>query len=215
MLNLAEDILLLALDDDSGKATPLPPRALSFTLATGLLMELALQKRIQVTTEQVTINDTSVVEGPLLNEVFDQIKALDTEPLTLVACLSEIAGTGQALRDRVALCLIEKKILTREDEHILKIITRPTYPMIDGTQEEAMRNRIRAIVLEGKKTEERDRVLISLMDVCGLTSSVFSEEEMGQAAEKIEKIRAKEAIGDALAEVISNIQEALSQVLAF
>lgn len=215
MINFAEDILILALDDATGKVAALPPRALSFTLATGLLMELALQNRIQITPEAVTITDPTPVTDPFLNEIFDQLKALDSKPLTLPICLAEIAGPAQSLRDRVAACLIEKQILIREEEHIFKIITRPTYPVIDSTQEEAMRSRIRKIILEGKNPNERDIILISLIDVCGLTPSLFDEEELKQSAPRIRQIRDKEAIGDMLAQVIIKIREALSEVLAF
>ncbi|OYV47719.1 MAG: hypothetical protein B7X06_02805, partial [Verrucomicrobia bacterium 21-51-4] len=59
MLTFAENIVLLAMDGDTGHLRPLPERALDYALAGALLMGLATHNRIDPRLSPMQVLDNS------------------------------------------------------------------------------------------------------------------------------------------------------------
>ena len=55
MLRFSEEVLLLALDEKTGRLHPLPERAIEFALAGAVLAELAAAKRITTDATRLTV----------------------------------------------------------------------------------------------------------------------------------------------------------------
>ncbi|HSH09562.1 MAG TPA: GPP34 family phosphoprotein, partial [Oceanipulchritudo sp.] len=60
-LTLAEQLLLLALDDATGRLRPLPDRALDYALAGAILADLARVGRISMTRDTLAVIDPNPV----------------------------------------------------------------------------------------------------------------------------------------------------------
>ena len=54
MLRFAEEIILLLLDDEDGSFAHVPRLALNYALAGGVLMDLAMENRIDTDVEKLT-----------------------------------------------------------------------------------------------------------------------------------------------------------------
>jgi len=90
VLRFAEEILLLALDENTGRLHALPERALEFALAGAVLMELAFMGRLDTDATQLIVSDTSPTGDAVLDEA---LKALPkSEPsLTIQKALARVA----------------------------------------------------------------------------------------------------------------------------
>ncbi|MYC32587.1 MAG: GPP34 family phosphoprotein [Chloroflexi bacterium] len=69
MLNIAEELLLLLMDEDSGEYTPVPERTLGYALTGATLIELELRHRIDVGPEALVVADPTPVGDDLLDPV--------------------------------------------------------------------------------------------------------------------------------------------------
>ena len=65
-ITLAEEILLLLLDEEKGTLPPVPQLTLHFVLAGAVLMELAIQNRIDSHIETLEIIDKEPLNEPIL-----------------------------------------------------------------------------------------------------------------------------------------------------
>ena len=73
MLGLAEELMLLVMDEDNGEATSIPARTLGYALAGAALLELALQGRIDTSLETLEVTDPTPLNDNLLDPVLSDI----------------------------------------------------------------------------------------------------------------------------------------------
>ena len=74
MLRFAEEILILVLDEERGDlATSLPPRSLDLALAGAVLMDLALEDRIDTDIERLMLVDATPVGDDILDPALADI----------------------------------------------------------------------------------------------------------------------------------------------
>ena len=75
MLRFAEEITLLLLNDDNGSFVHVPEWALKYALAGGVLMDLALEDRIDTDLEKLILVDATPVGDTLLDSTLAEIEA--------------------------------------------------------------------------------------------------------------------------------------------
>ena len=73
MLRFAEEIMLLLLDDSSGSFVPVPEWSLQRVLAGAVLMDLALENRIDTDTERLILLDKTPTGDDLLDPTLADI----------------------------------------------------------------------------------------------------------------------------------------------
>ena len=75
MLRFAEEIILLLLNDDDGGFVYVPNWSLKYALAGGVLMDLALENRIDTDLEKLVMVDATPVGDTLLDPTLADIEA--------------------------------------------------------------------------------------------------------------------------------------------
>lgn len=207
MLNLAEELLLLALEDEEGKPSGAASGSLECGLAGAVLMELALADRISLDSGNVVVADAS----PVGERVLDRALAKIADSSKARTAEHWICGglDSVALKYTLLDGLVEKGIIAREERKVLWIIPTQRYPERDGRPEQELRERIRAVVLEGQRPEPRLAAVIVLVKACDLTDEVFSREERKQARQRLEEISDEEAIDGAVSGAVAQTQTAM------
>lgn len=213
-LRFAEEILLLALDEKTGKLHPMPERGLDFALAGGLLMELAFRNQIDTDITRLIVVDRSSTGDELLDEVLELLPE-DDPNLTIQKGLSRVALKADALRKKLFAGLVEKKILRQEEHRFLWVLNERRYPVVDDRQEQEVRSRIREVIIEGTIPDPRDVAIICLMNACDLGHTMFSSDELEQYGARIDQVSKMDMIGQALAKAIREIQRAILEVIAY
>lgn len=210
MLTFAEDVLLLLLDDEDGSFIPVPDWTVKCALSGAVLMDLALANRIDTDLKRLMVVDSTPTGDNMLDPALAQITA-DDEERDAAFWVKEIAGDGDAIRETALARLVQRGILSRQDERFLWVFKSRRYPMIDGKEEREVKLRILETILsEDTIPDPRDIVLICLVDACGIFDELLSETELRRARPRIDQIRKMDLIGQAMAKVIQDIQSSLA-----
>lgn len=213
-LTLAEQLLLLALDDETGKLLPLPDRALDYALAGAVLADLTRVGRVQVRRDDIEIVDPTPVESK--PEDFGLRELVEAEVTSLRGALSHLAGDAHGLRKRLTDQLVEKGVLREEDKEFLWVFHFSRYPLADPTSESAVKQRLRnRIRMKDAPMAEMDHVLISLVHVCQLESLLFADAELEAYQERIADISSHDRIGKAVMDCLEEIQKAILEIRTY
>jgi len=207
-LDLLEEYLLIALDDSKGQFV-IDSTHLHYGFAGAVLLELALREKVSISGEYVRVNDSSAVTEVALNKALEYIeeKAKSTRVKDVINGLAKQAND---LKQDVLQRLINKGILKKEEHKILWLIPNNKYPASDMTPENKVRERIKAVMLYGAKSEPRDIMLLSLIDVSDLTREAFRDkEDYKKVKEKIKEVTQDVKISGAINKSIREIQAAI------
>lgn len=213
MLNLAEELLLLALQDEKGTVLASAADSLPYGLAGALLMELALRSRIQFDQKNLAAVDLTTIGDDLLDEALEIIgqSKRNRNPQYWVTSLStRIKNLQGRLQDR----LVQKGILKHEEHRVLGIFRTQRYPAEDTAVEQSIKDRLRSTVFAGAPLEPHFAALISLVSACGLIDEIFSREERKRARQRIKEITQRELIGKAVSETVAGVQAAVIVAIA-
>lgn len=212
-LNLAEELLLLGLDDESGEIILSVSTALPYGIAGAILLELHLRNRIELTNKSVTIKDITNTGDEILDEVLNliKIKVSIEEPKYWIRTIN---GSVDDLVDRIIDGLVKKGVLKKEEKRIFWIIPVDRFPTKDPLPEVHTRILIRSIVLESVEPTERTLALLSLIKASNLIDELFLKDERRQATNIINEIISNESIGKAVADINAEVTAIISSSVA-
>lgn len=205
MLNLAEELFLLALNDEKGTlhgaASYLP-----YGLAGALLAELALAGKIGLDKDRkLIILDATSSGDELLDDAMTYIAA-SKKPRKLTVWVNTL--NNKKYRRRVATRLVQKGILQRQEKKYIWVIPYVAYPQQDASAKYWIKQHMRAMILAAEKPEPRGVILLSLVQACQMSGLVFTRDERKMASRGIKALVKGEIFGEAVAQVIEEIEAA-------
>lgn len=205
VLRFAEELVLLLLDDDTGALLPVPDRDLRCALAGAVLMDLALENRIDTDIERLILLDPAPVGDPLLDPSLTEIAQTGETRDTAywINCLAQSGGAGGGFADLVHAAalnrLVERGIVEREPGEMLALAARVArsrrYPKVDGEAGREVESRILAILFSEEVPGPRDVMLISLVNACGIFARLLTPAELAEVQPRIELISRMDLIG--------------------
>ncbi len=212
MLTLAEDIILLLLDDDSGKLASIDLMTLNYAMAGAVLMDLALRNKIDTDLESLIVADSTPTGLQMLDTYLDKISGENKENNTRY-WLTELSNYGEDIVDSALNMLVEKKILKTEEKKILWVIGTRVYPMIDDKEEKEVKRRIVDLLMSDEIPTPQDVVLVSLMDTCSLFTTILSSKEVERLSSRIEQIRKLDLIGQEVTKVLERLRSDIAEAM--
>lgn len=203
MLRFAEEVVLLLLRDDDGKFVHVPSWLLDRILAGAVLMDLAMEYRIDTDPERLVLLDDTPVGDSLLDPTLARI-AQEREGADRDAryWVEQEATHAEEIREEALNRLVEIGILEREDDRFMWVFKSRRYPIIDGKAEREVKLRIMGVLFSDEIPDPRDVVIICLADACGLFRELLPRRELEQASVRIEQVRKLDLIGQAMAQTI-------------
>ena len=205
MLRFVEEVVLLLLQDTGGRLVRVPAWSLNYALAGGVLMELALENRIDTDLENLLLIDAAPVDDSLLDPYLAQIAAA-AEKHDAAYWLDQIADDADAIYAATLARLVERGILEQRDDRILWVFRSRRYPAVDGVAEREVKLRIMGVLFSDEIPDPRDVMLICLADACGIFSHLLSRQELSQVTTRIEQVRRLDLIGQAMSQAIQDIE---------
>lgn len=206
---IAEDVLLLATDDDTGKTT-VSSMQLDPALAGAVLIELVVAGRVNLQGEgrqaQVVVTDPAPLGDPVLDVALQSL--IEKGPQKPGATISRL---GKGLRDRLNDQLAARGILRREDGKVLGIFPTTRWPTQDPGYEAGVRAPVVGALLKGVEPDGKTAAIISVLTAADMLNTVVQKPDL-----KAAKARGKE-IGDgnwATDSVRKVIQEAQGAIAA-
>ncbi|TDJ06567.1 MAG: GPP34 family phosphoprotein [Deltaproteobacteria bacterium] len=212
MLTLAEDIILLLLDDDTGKLASIDLMTLNYAMAGAVLMDLALRNKIDTDLESLIVADSTPTGLQMLDTYLDKISSENKENNTRY-WLTELSNYGEDIVDSALNMLVEKKILKTEEKKILWVIATRVYPMIDDKEEKEVKRRIIDLLMSDEIPTPQDVVLVSLMDTCSLFTMILSSKEVEKLSSRIEQIRKLDLIGQEVNKVLERLRSDIAEAM--
>ncbi|WP_411285233.1 GOLPH3/VPS74 family protein, partial [Lapillicoccus sp.] len=168
---IAEDLLLLLLDDESGRAaasTKIRP-----LLGGALLIELAMMERIDMpekpglwrrgmskvgwSTSKVSVLDGPPLDDPLLAAALATIGEMPRYAADLINRLGK--GTKDVLLERLG----QRELVRPVEDKVWGLFPRTTWPAIERTHEAAVKEKLQGVLIQGLSPDERTSVIISLL----------------------------------------------------
>ncbi len=204
MLRFAEEIVLLLLDDEDGSFAHVPRLALNYALAGGVLMDLAMENRIDTDVESLTLIDGSPTGDSLLDPTLADIQTVEERNLSF--WVERTAHNGDVVREEALARLVSTGILEERDERFLWVFKSRRYPAIQGEVEREVKLRIMEVLFSDEIPDPRDVMLICLAEACGILSRLVSREELERASARIEQVRKLDLIGQAMSQAITDIE---------
>jgi len=206
MLNLAEELFLVALNDEKGVLAGSAASYLGYGLAGAVLADLAILGKIGLGEKsRLVILDATLTGDPLLDEALTVI-AGSKKPKKLSYWVSNL--NDKQLRKRVPARLVEKKVLQQEEKKLLWIIPYLAYPQEDASAKYWIKQHMRSMVFTAEPPEPRRVILLSLLKACQITNLVFTRDERKAAKRRIAELVKGEVFGEAVAKVIEEIEAA-------
>lgn len=201
---IAEDLLLLLLDDETGTMTASTYE--KSVLGGALLAELALQRAVEVEKGSGVFARTTVVvtatqppSDPVLASALETVAAKPRTPGDLVDRL------GKDLKTRLADRLVERGLLERRDGRVLGLFPTTSWPARDSAHEDAVRRQLQTALSTGIDPDERTATLIALLHAVDVVPKVLAVDGMrrGELRKRAKEIAegdwAAKAVKDAVA----------------
>ncbi len=212
MLTLAEDILLLLLDDESGELANIDLMTLNYAMAGAVLMDLGLRNRIDNDLEKLIVADSTPTGIAMLDKYLQKINSENNDNNTRY-WLTELSNYGEEIMDSAIEMLIDKKILKMEEKKFLWVIGTRVYPMIDDKEEKEVKKRIIDLLMSDDIPSPKDVVLVSLMDTCSLFTTILSEKEVERLSDRIELIKKLDLIAQEVTNVLERLRSDIAEAM--
>ncbi len=206
MTLIAEDLLLLLLDDEDG--TLVQQSFVDQALAGAVLAELALEGHVVLQERRGWGAKPHVVpaDGAAPD---DEVLA---HALGIVAEKPRDAGgllrpLGKGLRQHLAERLVERGVLRREEDRVLGLFPRTTWPAVDSTHEAEVRRDIAATLVDGVPPGPRTAAIVGLLHAIGRAHKTV--DHAGVPAHEVRKRAKAVAEGDLASAAVSAAVQAM------
>jgi hypothetical protein len=180
---LAEELLLLAYDDQTGKATG-SRIGLDLGMSAAVLIDLALAGRIAYVDGYLTVIDPSPIGDPIADSIL--AKAAVDEPHTPAQWLQRLR---HRLRTRVLEDLVARGVVRDIDETQLEYIHVHRYPVADPAYETEIRRRLAEALTTDAIPDERTAALATLLTATRMEPALrLPPDQAVRAHQRLEEI---------------------------
>lgn len=210
---LCDELLLLAIDDTTGKSIG-SGTTIEAALGASLLVELALSERISIAPAEagwlekgkITVINTSPTDDPDLDTLLVKLAEKEGQKVKNVISPMSWRPASKGLRDRRLARLVAQGVLSEERSAVFGLRRHPTR---DGDPEHQVRARLHAALVDGLTPTERTVALIALLEASGILTKVVVTED-----KKLVKARAKAlSEGDWAAKAVKDVIAEMTAVM--
>lgn len=205
---LPEAIVLLSLDDATGRPVGRGGMAPDLALAGALLMELALAGRLDTDRDRVELVDQAPTGDAVLDAALAAVAApgAPRDARGLIHLLSREAAVARAaLLDR----LVAGGVLRRVEDRRLFLFADRRHPKAAGHADATeARGRLRGTLLEEAIPEPRDALLLGLARAAGLLPLLLSAEDLARVQPWLDLVTRIESLNRSLGAAVADIRAA-------
>ena len=192
-MRLAEEFLLLLRDVD-GTLSRAPEWLVRYALGGAVLMDLALENRIDTDVQRLLLIDSAPVGDRLLDPLLAEIAQADQAHDALY-WVERATRYADEIRETALARLVNSGVLDLSDDRFLRVFGTRHYSLANDEVERELIGRVKVTLLTDTIPDPRDIVIVTLVDGCGLIGHILSADELAGAAARIELVRRLELIG--------------------
>ena len=204
-LTLAEELLLITLDDESGLLLDsISPFKNHLAIAASLIMELTLKGNIDLDAKKLFVVSSVETGIPILDMALAEIVAEET-PLVTTEWLKRFAKRGEDLSNQIIDSLVAKGIMEMVDRRLFWVLKTRSYSATSGIEEREVKSRIMFLLNSNEIPDPNDVLLVGLLKAVGIFNLLLSASELARLQNRIDEIANLEEINRSLS---ASIQEA-------
>lgn len=210
MLTMLEEVVLLAVDEQTGSLRSTREFGTAYALVGAVFFDLALARKIDTGTETIHI----VNRTPTGNATLDRVLAgMAAKPqLTTVRdWIEEIFLRRDDLESEALASLIAQGILRHEKTKRLWIIDVERFPMVNDRPQQHVKARLAEAILTDRIPDPRDIMLVSIAEQCGLLGYVLSDTQLDSRRQRIHTLCNLETISRQVSDAIAGIDRSRQQ----
>ncbi len=208
-LTIPEEILLLTIDQKSGETKVEDSQTLDVVLASAILMNLAMENRIDTDLEDLFYISSEKFGNVVLDDAVREIR--DKSGMeTPVYWITQFALKADEIKESIIASLIGKGVLKVESNKLLWVFKTHKYPVKDNTQIIEVRTRVRELVFSNEIPDIRDMVILSLAHYGSMESFLFTKAEAEKYKERIKQIAKMDLIGQAISKALEELSKKTS-----
>jgi hypothetical protein len=203
-LLLAEQVLLLALDDEKG--TDRSQRAGEAGLAGALLLDLGERDLVRAGADgRLVAVDAAEPEHGLLRRAHEIVGGTPggRHAKTWV---DHLQAELKPLRARLAQGLVERGILSEHRSRVLGIFPRTRYPEVDPHPEFELRHQLFDVLVTGRAPTEEEALLVGLLEPLGLIDRLVPRDHRRAAHRRAQEIGEPGLAGAAVRAAVREVQ---------
>jgi len=207
---LAEELLLLAYDDESGRPTG-SQIGLDLGMAAAVLVELALAGRVAYVDGAIVVKNATPTGQSINDEILARVAA-DT-PHTPASWVQRLR---HGLRDRVLADLCARGIICDVDETAMEgYVHLHRYPTVDGSVEAEVRARLARALTGDAVPDERTAALATLVTAARMEPALLLPDADAVAThERLEKISDSAGFTGGVSMELSSVRPSVALVVA-
>ena len=203
-LTMPEELLLLMLDDESGRLNDRAIPAGDYALVGAMLAELALEERIDTDPPRLRVKNAAPTGDTVLDGVLARIAA-EHEPRDSRWWVETLATDVETYRNAYFERLVQRGILKSEEGRFLWFFSERRYPVISDKEEREVKARLMSIIFEDGPPSARDSLLIGLTRAAGLFPLLLAPGELERAQPRIEEVSRHEALNKTISDAVRDI----------
>jgi hypothetical protein len=188
---IAEDLLILLTDDDSGRLTA-PGEQVDVGLAGANLLDLTLMNKVDLSREgdqgkpgRIVVRDGSPTGDAVLDAALEVLRA--HQGRKPAAVLSPLA---KHVRRTVYARLVEDGLVREAAGHVMGVFPTHRWPVLDATHEAEVRRLLTGALVEGTDPDARTAALIALLHALDCEQKVVEPGRHGMSKREL-KARAE------------------------
>ncbi|WP_020533442.1 GOLPH3/VPS74 family protein [Flexithrix dorotheae] len=209
-LTIAEELLLIALDDKRGKLITSSNFSIDFCLAGAILFDLTFKNRIILKNQELKLLSSESINDKISDDVLKVLKD-EKETHSIKYWLNTLPVNLKDLRLQILEELVEKEVLSKVKNRFFGIFSSNRYLSNDGQPEHEVRLRVRNIILHNHSYTLRDLMLIALIDAADLVEEVFTAlKDIKKAKTWIKDIPQSHITHEAINDTLVEIREAVA-----
>jgi hypothetical protein len=205
-LILAEELLLLFLDDEKGSDTA--SWGGDPGLAGALLLDLTRLRALSEVDGKLVAEPGATIEHSLLAAAHEAIAA-DDKRRDAKGWVGRLPKELKPLRERVAERLVEHGVLGEQRRKVLGLFPSTRFPEADPAAEAALRERLRAVLLTERQPTVQDAMLVGLLRPYDLVGKLVPKDRRKDAKRRADEIAEGGAAAKAVDDTLKGIQMAV------
>jgi Golgi phosphoprotein 3 len=210
-LNLIDQLTLLALDDEKGTFVA-DSTAYTYAITGAIIMELALEERIDLSGEKVVVKDQTKTGDKIIDTYFATIIESEKER-KIKSWVDRFGNKANKIQRDTIDKLIKNRILEKREDKILWIFSYNKYLAHNPRPENKLRRRLYDIIVNSHRPELKEIMLLNLIESCSLGKEVFGKEQVKTFKNKLKSINEYDHLGDAVNKSVKEICDAINAML--
>ncbi|MER8185918.1 GPP34 family phosphoprotein [Kitasatospora sp. NPDC094015] len=212
-VTLAEELMLLSLDDGSGVAKD--ATSAGWAVAGAFLADLALAGRVAIDEGRLGITDGTPTGEPLLDERLARLAEWVGRKAPGRARSADWLTKDHATAVRATVQrLCERGLVVEERHRVLGLFPVRRYPEADGSVERELRERLAAVIRYHQEPDVRTATLIALLHAARLHRLAFPDLPRARVEARFAEIAAGDRAGESVGQAIRNMSAAVAAIAA-